>query len=213
MTSAKKKKEACPCHEWTKEERELPDGFRYHYLQCNGCYRVEYPLAQAQRLMEYAKTHQFMFVSDWILAWMYVGDGVPISGITALQKQLFIILNEFAVENNIVSENPGFRAYKFGPYTETIDSQLEALAVIGLVHSEGRLNTSAERFCLTENGMVSGKKAFEKLTPEQRDKLRDLRHDLQQFTVQGIMTYVYSHYPKYTEKSAVFERTLHRRRC
>ncbi|MDR3205836.1 MAG: hypothetical protein LBT41_01890, partial [Candidatus Methanoplasma sp.] len=133
MTAAKKKKEKCPCSEWIKEERELPDGFRYHYLQCKDCCRVEHPPAQAQRLMDYAKMHQFMFVSDWILAWMYVGDGAPISGITALQKQLFILFNEFAVENNIVSENPGFRAYKYGPYAETIDSQLDALAAIGLV--------------------------------------------------------------------------------
>jgi uncharacterized protein YwgA len=162
--------------------------------------------------MDYAGKHQFMFISDWILAWLCIGGEAPVCGIVQLQKQLFIILFEFAQDENIPSENPGFRAYKFGPYTETIDRNIASLMDIGLVESRGRINTNTERFFLTEVGKIAGKKALNKLKNEQKEKLKEVRKDLQQFDSKGIMTYVYTHYPEFTDNSIVFERTLHRRR-
>lgn len=209
--SVKKKEESCHC-DWIRKDVVLPDGFQYFYYRCPKCSRTEYTLQQVQRLMDYSENHLFMFVSDWILAWLYVGDGAPISGITKLQKQIFIILYEFAQENNIPSENPGFRAYKYGPYTEAIDRNIAALVDIGMVESRGRINTNHERFFLTDAGKAKGKEALDKLTPEQIEKLKDLRRDLQQFDTDGIMRYVYSHYPEFTDESIVFEKVLHRRR-
>ncbi|WP_148305842.1 hypothetical protein [Candidatus Methanoplasma termitum] len=196
----------------SRKDIKLPDGFSYFYYQCPRCSKVEYTPQEAQRLMDYARDHQFLFVSDWILAWLYVGDGAPVSGIIKLQKQIFVILYEFAQENDIPSENPGFRAYKFGPYTEAIDRNIASLMDIGLVESRGRTNSEQERFFLTEKGKASGKEALDKLTPEQMNKLKLLRADLQQFDSNGIMTYIYTRYPEFTDESIVFERTLHRRR-
>lgn len=205
------KKEPCHCR-MQRVNRVLDDGFEYHYYQCSECARVEYPVCQAQRLFEYAETHQFMFIDDWILAWLYIADGAPVLGITKLQKEIFVILMEFAQENNIPSENPGFRAYKFGPYTERIDSCLQTLMDMGLVSSTGRMNTNNEKFIITEKGLPYGRKAISKLTDEEREKFVALKGDLQQFSTQGLMTYVYANYPEYTDESVVFERTLHRRR-
>lgn len=202
-----------PCHcDMKRIDRKLKDGFEYYYYQCSKCARVEYPVCQAQKLYEYAEEHQFMFIDDWILAWLYIGDGAPILGITKLQKELFVILMEFAQENDIPSENPGFRAYKFGPYTERIDRCVQTLMEMGWISSIGRVNTDSERFILTEDGMPYGKKALSKLTDDQVQKLRILKGDIQQFSTKGIMTYVYKNYPEYTNESVVFERTLHRKR-
>ena len=44
------------------------------------------------------------------------------------------------------------------------------------------------------------------------DLFENLKRDLQQFTLQGLETYVYSKYPEYTNKSEIFERVLHRKR-
>lgn len=209
--SVKKKEESCHC-EMVRKDVTLPDGFNYFYYQCERCSRAEYTPGQVQKLMDYAKDHQFMFVSDWILAWLYLGEDAPISGITLLQKQMFIILYEFAQEYNVISENPGFRAYKFGPFTETIDRNIAALMDIGMVESRGRINTDSERFFLTEKGKISGKERLDRLTDEQITDLRKLRRDLQQFDSKGIMTYIYKKYPEFTDESIVFERTLHRRR-
>ena len=209
--SVKKREESCLCG-MVRKDVTLPDGFQYHYYQCSKCSRAEYTPEQVQRLMDHSAAHQFMFVSDWILAWLYAGGDAPVSGIIQLQKQMFVVLYEFAQDHNIPSENPGFRAYKFGPYTETIDRNVAALMDIGMVESRGTINTNYERFFLTEAGKAAGKEALGRLTPEQAAELEDLRRDLQQFDSKGIMKYVYSRYPEFTDKSVVFERTLHRRR-
>lgn len=206
------KKDDCQCNSMERVERTLPDGFSYYYYQCPRCNRVDYPPCEAQKLLEYSKTHTFLFLDDWILLWLYIGDGAPVCGITKLQKDIFIVTMEFAQKNNIPSENPGFKAYKFGPYTERIDRSIDTLTKMGLVKSVGRLNTDVERFFLTESGINVAAKLSRSLTQEQMKALRELREDLQQFSAQGEMTYVYAHYPEYTDESVVFERTLHRRR-
>ena len=48
-----------------------------------------------------------------------------------------------------------------------------------------------------------------------KDVLKDLeamKADLQQFTLDGLLTYVYSKYPEFTDESEIFERVLHRKR-
>jgi len=205
-------KSDCECV-WKRKDVRLDDGFQYHYDQCELCGKVMFEPSQVQKLIDYSNDHQFMFLSDWILAWLYSGDGAPIRGITALQKQILIVTYEFAQENNIPSENPGFKSYNFGPYSERIDRQIQELMRMGLVVSDsGRINSKQERFTLSADGMEDGLKAFGKLTIEQQNKLRALRRDLQQFDVEGITRYVYTKYPQFTDKSVIFERTLRRRR-
>lgn len=136
----------------------------------------------------------------------------PIPGITMIQKQMVIIIREFAPEHDIPSENPGFKAYKFGPYTERIDRALDVLYKSGYVNSKGRINSNNERFYLTEEGVAKGKAILSKFDQGIIDDLLALKHDLQQLTLRGIETYVYSKYPEYTDKSEIFERVLHRKR-
>lgn len=79
----------CTHTSFIRKDVELDNGFKYHYYQCADCGLVEYPLKQAQALLDYSKDHLFMFVEDWILAWMAVkvNDQVlPIPGITTIQK-------------------------------------------------------------------------------------------------------------------------------
>lgn len=210
-----KSSKTCNCDAHEKKTVQLPDGFTYFYYQCPNCARVEYPLIQAQSLMDYSKSHLFMFVEDWILAWMAVSDGdeyAPVPGITMIQKQMVIIINEFAPEHKIPSENPGFKAYKYGPYTERIDRAIDTLYHSGYLYSKGRINTNSERFYLTERGIEKGKMLLSKFDFGTMNDLLKLKRDLQQFTLQGIETYVYSKYPEYTDESEIFERVLHRKR-
>jgi len=202
----------CECV-WRRKDVILDDGFQYHYDQCESCGKVMFEPSQVQKLIDYSSENQFMFLHDWILAWLYSGCGAPIRGITALQKQILIVTFEFAQENNIPSENPGFKSYKFGPYSERIDSQIQELMNMGLVVSDGgRINSNQERFTLSDEGIEAGLKAFNKLTSEQQNKLKVLRRDLQQFDVDGITRYVYTKYPQFTDKSVILDRTLRRRR-
>ena len=127
-----------------------------------------------------------MFVEDWILAWMATSDSdayAPIPGITMIQKQMVVIIREFAPEHDIPSENPGFRAYKFGPYTERIDRALDVLYKAGYVYSKGKINTNSERFYLTEEGIAKGKAILSKFDQNVVDDLAALKRDLQQLTL------------------------------
>lgn len=205
----------CAHSTYVRKEVELPDGFAYHYYQCPECGIVEYPLKQAQKLLDYSKSHIFMFVEDWILAWMAVkvgGEFVPVSGITAMQKQMFILTYEFAPKHDIPSENPGFKAYKYGPFAHRIDRALQTLDSAGLVTSVGRMNTNSERFYLTESGQERGVAMLSRFDKDVLKDLEALKVDLQQFTLDGLLTYVYSKYPEFTDESEIFERVLHRKR-
>lgn len=205
----------CPHARFERIDVVLPDGFRYHYDQCPECGLVEYPPKQAQSLLEYSESHIFMFVEDWLVAWMSVrlnGEYVPIPGITAVQKQMFLLIKEFAPEHGIPSENPGFKAYRYGPYTMRIDRALQTLDELGYVRSKGRLNTNSEVFHLTDSGKERGEKLLSRFDDDTVKDLRLFKADIQQYTLDGLMTYVYSNYPDYTDRSEVFERVLHRKR-
>lgn len=207
--------ELCTHNTYERKEVELPDGFTYHYDQCPICGNVEYSIGQAQKLIDYAKTHIFMFVEDWILAWMAVkvgGGYAPVPGITAMQKQLFILTFEFAPQHDIPTENPGYRAYKYGPYAHRIDRALQTLDEMGLVRSKGRIGTNQERFYLTESGQERGEKLLSRFDEGSKKDLEALKADIQQFTLDGLLNYVYSRYPEYTDESEIFERVLHRKR-
>lgn len=207
--------EECTHGTYERKDVELSDGFSYHYFQCPVCGMVEYPLRQAQKLLDYSKEHLFMFVEDWIIAWMAVkigGEYAPTPGITAMQKQLFILTFEFAPQHNIPTENPGYKAYKYGPYAHRIDRALQTLDEAGLVTSKGRIGSNQERFYLTESGQIRGNSLLSRLDTNTRNDLEALKADLQQFTLDGLLNYVYARYPEYTDKSEIFERVLHRRR-
>lgn len=184
----------------------------YSYEQCKICNMVVYPLRELQKIYDYSKNHQFMFVQDWILSLMYTNTEVPIIGITCFEKMLFLTIYEFAQEQNIPSENPGFKGYKFGPYSERIDDILNGLEDADLIKTEGRRGTKGEYFILTKTGQEMAKKSFDKLTPDQQKKYIELRLDWHQLGFDGLENYIYKKYPEFTKESLVLERVLHRRR-
>jgi len=206
----RKKKIEHFAHTWVKIERTIPD-LNYYYYQCSKCYQVSFPIPELQKLIDYSKIHQFMFVQDWILALLYVIPK-PIPGITSFEKQIFLILMEFAQEENIPTENPGFRAYNFGPYTERIEDVIIGLEDLGALSIEGRKGANGEYFSLTDEGRQLAESSFNKLTKRQQERLRDYRLLWQEWGPAGLMKYVYRKYREYRDKSIVLDRVLHRRR-
>lgn len=198
-------------HEFESITKSIGD-FNYSYEQCKGCNMVIYHLKELQKLYDYSENHQFMFVQDWILSLMCTNPEVPIIGITNFEKMLFLTIYEFAKEENIPSENPGFRGYKFGPYSERIDDILNGLEDANLLKTEGRRGTKGEYFSLTIAGNELAKKSFNKLTEKQQKEYIELRLDWHQLGVDGLENYIYKKYPEFTKESLILERVLHRRR-
>jgi hypothetical protein len=204
-------KENCD-HIWKRIDR-TPEitgmNISYHYSQCELCNMVVYPLDQLQLLIDYSKDNQFMFAIDWVLALFYAMPDAPIVGSTSLQKQVFLMLKEFAPRENIPTENIGFKAYNFGPYAARIDNIINVVLDEGAVETYGgRANSNNEHFQLTENGRSMAKKAFDKLTADQQDRLIHERKRYQQLGTEGLTRYVYTHYQKYTSESKIKNRIL-----
>lgn len=199
-------------HHMQKVERSI-SGLDYFYYQCPVCGMVEWPLPEYHKLMEYSKDNQFMFVQDWILALLY-SNPAPIIGITSFIKQLFLVFMEFAVEENIPTENPGFKAYKFGPYSERIEDAIIGLEDANVIITDTRRRgSSSEYFYLTEEvGIKVALKSYKKLTSEQQRKLRRKRKGWHQSGPDGLINYIYRKYPEYAEESLILERVLRNRR-
>ena len=200
-------------HDYRKVKRCVRD-LDYYYMQCRICNQVVYPIPQLQKLTEYSKDHQFMFLQDWALALLY-SQPMPMIGITSFMKQMFLVLIEFAPENDIPTENPGFRGYKFGPYSERVEDVIAGLESADLIEASGRKGATGEYFSLTDVGMVTAEMSYGKLTPAQQEKLQEVRLDWHQLGTTGLLNYIYRKYPGLAEESMVRDevlRVLHKRR-
>jgi hypothetical protein len=198
-------------HSYERVDRSIHD-LDYFYYQCSKCHKVSYPMHELQKLWKYSETHQFMFIHDWALALLYSRDPLPIFGITSFVKQMFLVAMEFAQEYDIPTENPGFRAYNFGPYTERIEDVIIGLEDADLIRIHGRKSPNGEQFELSDKGREVAKVSFESLTPDQQMKLKEKRLSWHQWGVNGLQKYIYRKWPEYTDKSLVLDRVLHRRR-
>ena len=202
-------------HEWERVDRS-PEGMSisYHYFQCKNkkCSVVIYPMDQLQKLMEYSDEHQFMFLEDWIFALFYALPESNIVGWTSLQKQVFLMMIEFAQEEHIPTENIGFYAYDYGPYDDRITDALKVMIANGLIQKEGRYSPMKTRFRLTPPGMERAEGSFNKLTDEQKLKIIDRRKEYQMLGTSGLLRYVYTKYDEYTHESKIRRDILHLRK-
>jgi len=205
-------------HAWEKVERVQDDGFSYYYIVCNKCHDVRFPGPQLQSLQDYSKDNLFIFVQDWALLLLYAGHEY-IAGITHYQKMLFLIFYEFAPEFNVPTENPGFYGYKYGPYSDRIDTAIEFLIQYGYIRAEGRKSSSKERFYITAKGKAKGKTIFNKLSKKQQQALKEYRKYWDQKTTTAICKYIYAkpEYEKFLDKSLILNdlfpgKKLNRRR-
>lgn len=203
-------------HNWMKVERTIKRDFHYYYIICEICHEVRYPAVQLQKLIDYAKEELFFFVEDWVLLLLYIGKKY-IAGVTHYQKMLFLIFMEFIPIYDIPSENPGFYPYKYGPYSDRIDTALDIMINAKLITAKGRKSSNKELFFITNDGSEKSEKLKKKLSVEQQIALYEFRVRWDQTTTKGLIKYVYGRYPKSTIKSKILkkvfpDRTLVRKR-
>lgn len=181
-----KRNDECGCEHLERVDRTLDDGFSYHYFQCPTCGRIEYPPCEAQKLLDHSREHLFMYIDDWILLWMYVGNGDSVHTITELQKDMPMVLRGFAQRNNITSESLGFEEYESRTYAGRIERCIDTLTKMGFVTSHSRINSESERLLLTESGTKVASEISKKLTEEQLESLRRLRRRFQYIEQEGL---------------------------
>ena len=145
-------------------------------------------------------------IEDIILGVLY-GAGGEIVGKTRLQKIIFLLR-----EDMYMRDIPKFSKGRFGPYLKEIDETLEKLESKGLISTkkvekevlDQKDSDYAIVISLTKEGVKLGREIYEKFDETVKRSIKRLSSQ-PLFT---LISYVYTYYPEYAEKSEVKEKFL-----
>jgi uncharacterized protein YwgA len=158
-----------------------------------------------------------------------------IEGITRLEKLLFLLEKE-GDASSWMSENPGFIAYNYGPFTPKVYQAVDSLAsagilqdsasqapddsdtweereAIGTMASIGQASDSSNPYVtrdfeLTERGWRYYSALAEEVGTEVVKKISTIKEDFAALPLNKLVRYVYTNYDDYTTKSVIRDRVL-----
>ncbi len=168
---------------------------------------------------------------DFLLAFLYApGAGgqeqQPIEGITRFEKLVFLALRESRFQN-LVGEFH-YKPDNYGPFSDVLQDDLEALADLHLVQKESRdsREMAADElvyveggevlarplpvvFSLTEVGARIAGRIWETLEPSERAAIARVKREFNQVSLNALLSHVYLTSPaKWTSKSVVRDKYL-----
>jgi len=178
---------------------------------------------------------------DILLALLYCEGaggqiGENIEGITRLDKIMFL-LSESEEFRDIIEKGYNFEADNFGPFAPELFDDIEALkqenivqvvsrriprrqievadesSVIDPLEDDEPSDTafSVSKYQLTKEGLEISKLIYNGLTPDQKTKLIQVKKTWQNRNLSDLLHYIYTKYPKTTEKSKIRRQVLSRR--
>ncbi|BFH73280.1 hypothetical protein SJAV_12240 [Sulfurisphaera javensis] len=168
--------------------RELPDKTRY------------YTLDEAEG-KEFEKVD--LFISDVVLILFGLSPDKPIYSRIKYQKGLFLFYKELD-KKGYTYEDPHFIPYSYGPYSFLLTQELDNLVWSNFIKVEGQYGKETEAFSLTEKGKREAQAIIEeKIRRKDLEDFKLFRRSIDQYTVKGILRYVYANYPQYKERSKI----------
>ncbi|MFH1972647.1 MAG: hypothetical protein ABIJ18_04180 [archaeon] len=120
-------------------------------------------------------------------------------GRTYLQK-FFYLLNREVFKGHLFS----YDLYKYGPFSEQINTQLTELEIEGLVEEKALLTKglhTAYTYKLTKKGQKYASNIFIKLPNKTRDELVNYTNKFKQYSPTELLRFVYEKYPEVTKNS------------
>jgi uncharacterized protein YwgA len=134
---------------------------------------------------------------DWLL--LLLDSGLdPIR----IQKAMFL----FAQESGAPDEDRyGFRPYNWGPFSQLIYSDLEALQQRGLVERVPKPGTTYALYQRTGDGDATATRLRSQADQGLIAGLDDVKETVSRLSFEGLLRYVYTKYPEYAVNS-VFQR-------
>lgn len=149
-------------------------------------------------------TSQLAFtLFDVILILLYSDKNEGLIGKTKQMKEIFLTLVEL---QTLKAEKVKFGLNKFGPYSEDVEDAIDNLLFLNYVSAVGSKNENNFGIKITDKGTNYIKNAFEKLPQSTRLLLKNKREQWDTLTPQGVVNYVYTHYPKYLAESVFKKR-------
>jgi len=134
-----------------------------------------------------------IYGTDIVLLLLYVSE---IKNNTFLQKEVFLAWKE-VFPNKIA--DLAFFPYYFGPYSDILTNITDHLKKKKLIK---KISISPKRFkyVITDLGKQIAKQRIDELDID-FDKLRNAKHNWEEFKGDGLMKYVYRNYPYYTSET------------
>jgi len=130
----------------------------------------------------------------------------PIIGRTALEKLTFLVEKKIIEELKIglSTDTYHFRPWRFGPFTEEVFDDLNALQTVGLIAIEGE-DEETQRFSVTENGHKSVQRLVKtgRLASLLYEEIDRIKTNYGKVSLMDLVERVYKEYPKFTERSEI----------
>lgn len=146
-----------------------------------------------------------------------------IKGVTRLEKLVFLLERETDA-GEILTEDPQFKAYNFGPFSQKVYQAVDKLVAAGLLTDSKRLSRSTEDsweassilgaddvqtdystrdFELTDLGREYYEALAEELPGSVVRQAADLRNRFAGWRLRDLVRYVYERYERFTENSLI----------
>ena len=149
----------------------------------------------------------------------------PVSGVTRLEKMMFLLQKESAFSGKLKERinEFNFDAWKFGPFSKQIYEDLDLFASLGLLEAEvqelpsyaeyteeDRLVESEEYqpvvqkvFSLTDRGRKVAEKLRTFISEKDWREIEHLKNRFERVPLTRLIQYVYQRYPETTSKSVL----------
>lgn len=136
-----------------------------------------------------------------ILLLLDANDAQEIKGKTWLQKEMFLVVHNVPEE---VAEEAQYEPHHYGPYSETIDSELDALRMMGLVEINDKIK-------LRPSGQALAKRLKNMVSKDFLDLLSEIKRELNDLSEDELLAYIYFTFPEMTVESRAIERIMRKR--
>ena len=150
-----------------------------------------------------------------------------VEGITRLEKLIFLLERETQM-SELLTEDPGFEAHKFGPFSSKVYESVEMLAAAELIEDSARISASTEDswesdalvgaaqsdpyatrdFSLTPKGRRYYEVLVSELPEAARDELVAFKARFASQPLRRLIRYVYQKYPKFAQNSVIRDQLL-----
>jgi hypothetical protein len=159
----------------------------------------------------------------------------PVVGITRLEKLLFLLTADEGLLKDVPPDEAfTFVPFRMGPWTQEVYDEVDFLESLGLISKEStekrsaadavhdeelfsdlvidkyqksaaQVSDEAEVFRLTEDGKKKALALWNRLTDDEKAKLRRIKQSFNTMNLRQLLRYVYKKHPEYTTESEIKE--------
>ena len=162
-----------------------------------------FPVEDIDKMMREGQGALGFTLSDVLLILLYADRDNPLVGKIRQMKEIFLTLVELRA---LKAEHIEFEFKRYGPYSKEVVETIDNLLFINHISSTGTKNQNNFGIQITKKGAARISSVFDKLPEETKRLLSNKRNEWDTLTTDGIMKYIYTHYPAYLANSVLKKR-------